>query len=74
MGFTTGMFGVVGGGNGGLKNGVVEHKGPCPVRLEVVPVGDANKGDVIDEVGNVHDLLLVGSALVVSTISVNITT
>jgi hypothetical protein len=59
------MFGVVGGGNGGLKNGVVEHNGTCPVRLEVVPV---------DEVGNALDLILVGRALVVSTISVNITT
>ena len=68
------MFGVVGGGNGGLKNEVVEHNGPFPVRLEVVPVGDANRGDVIDEVGNVHDLMLVGSTLVVSTITVNITT
>ena len=53
MVFTTGMFGVVGGGNGGLKNVVVEHNGPFPVRLEVVPV----------EVDDAPDLMLVGRAL-----------
>ena len=39
MGFTTGAFGEVGGGKGGLKNGVVEHIGACAGRLEVTPCG-----------------------------------
>ena len=66
------MFGETGGGKGGLKNGVVEHNGALAGRLELTPVEEANKDD--DEDGNKPALVLVGSALVVSMMSVRITT
>ena len=59
------MFGETGGGKGGLKNGVVEHNGACAGRLE-------DKDD--DEDGNNPALVVMGSALVVSMMSVRITT
>ena len=66
---TAGMFGEVGG-----WNGMLEHSGACVKWLDATLDEGANMGDAIDDVGNAPPLMLVGKALVVSTISVNITT
>ena len=53
---------------------MLEHSGACVEGLDAAPDEGANIGDAIDDVGNAPPLMLVGKALVVSTISVNIMT